>query len=150
MIQNNYQPVYNLIALLEDAKTGYLSAAEEINDEVLGVLFENYGYQRGRYSEELTKLVEEKGVSSAIDFFTLTLLQRTWKDVKTYFKYGQKALITACIKSEEIAIQNYTSALEKITDDSCEIKMTLQKQVNGIKSVLQFIKLYAGKQLLKK
>lgn len=147
MKQHNYQPVYNLIALLEDAKTGYLNAAEKIKDEVLGVLFENYGYQRGRYSDELKLLVEETGVISNIDFFTLTLLQRTWTDLKTSFKNGQQALITACIKAEEVAIKNYTSAIEKITDDNCEIKRVLQKQVNGIQSVLQFIKLYASKQL---
>jgi uncharacterized protein (TIGR02284 family) len=149
MPKNNYQPVYSIIALLDDAEKGYLTAAEEVNDKVLSTLFENYGYQRGRYSAELVKLVKQKGVSSAIDFFTLSLLQRTWRDLSRYFKYGKNAMIKACIKSEEIAIKSYNDALDKINDDTCEIKKLLQKQVNGIKAVLQFIKLYSGDKLQK-
>ena len=57
--QNIAQPIYDLIAILDDAKKGYLNAAEKIKDEVLSLLFERFGYQRGRYSNELRKLASE-------------------------------------------------------------------------------------------
>ena len=35
---NTSLPIYNLIALLEDAKKGYLNASEKIKDEVLSLI----------------------------------------------------------------------------------------------------------------
>ncbi len=143
--QNPIQPVYHLIAILEDAKKGYLSAAERIRDEVLALLFERFGYQRGRYSNELTQLVNRLQVGSSIDQFTLSLLHRTWMDLKTTFKFGKReTIILACIKGEETAIQNYTAAIEQVQHHN-EIKVLLEQQLNGIKTVLSTIKEYTGK-----
>ena len=142
---NTSLPIYNLIALLEDAKKGYLNASEKIKDEVLSLLLERFGYQRGRYSNELRRLVNRLGVSSPIDQYTLSLLHRTWMDLKTTFKFGQKEkVIQACIKAEETALRNYTMAIEQIQDND-EVRIILQQQVNGIKTVLNTIKEYTGK-----
>jgi uncharacterized protein (TIGR02284 family) len=139
------QPVFHLIAILEDAKKGYLSAAERIRDEVLALLFERFGYQRGRYSNELKQLVNRLQVGSSIDQFTLSLLHRTWMDLKTSFKFGRRdTIILACIKGEETAIRNYTDAIEQVQHNN-EIKVVLEQQLNGIKTVLNTIKEYAGK-----
>ena len=143
--QNISLPIYTLIALLEDAKKGYLNASEKIKDEVLSLLLERFGYQRGRYSNELRQLVNRLGESSPIDQFTLSLLHRTWMDLKTTFKFGQKEkVIQACIKAEETALKNYTLAIEQIQDND-EVRIILQQQVNGIKTVLNTIKEYTGK-----
>ncbi len=143
--QNSSLPIYNLIALLEDAKKGYLNASEKIKDEVLSLLLERFGYQRGRYSNELRQLVNRLGASSPIDQFTLSLLHRTWMDLKTTFKFGQKeTVIQACIKAEETALRNYSMAIEQIQDND-EVRVILQQQVNGIKTVLNTIKEYTGK-----
>lgn len=148
MIQAKKQtslPIYRLIAVLEDAKKGYLNASEKIKDEVLSLLMERFGYQRGRYSNELRKLVNRLGNSSPIDQFTLSLLHRTWMDLKTTFKFGQKdTIIQGCIKAEETALRNYTQAIDQIQDND-EVRMILQQQVNGIKTVLNTIKEYTGK-----
>ena len=149
MIQNINKktslPIYHLISLLEDAKRGYLNASEKIKDEVLSLLLERFGYQRGRYSNELRRLVNRLGVSSPIDQYTLSLLHRTWMDLKTTFKFGQKEkVIQACIKAEETALRNYTMAIEQIQDND-EVRIILQQQVNGIKTVLNTIKEYTGK-----
>ena len=40
--------IHNLIAVLDDAKRGYLNASEKIKDSVLSLLLERFGYQRGR------------------------------------------------------------------------------------------------------
>ena len=37
----NVQPVYDLIAILEDAKKGYFSASEKIRDEVFHFYLKN-------------------------------------------------------------------------------------------------------------
>jgi uncharacterized protein (TIGR02284 family) len=144
-IENAIQPVYHLIAILDDAKKGYLNAAEKIRDEVLQLLFERFGYQRGRYSTELKQLVENLQVDSSIDDFTLGLLHRTWMDLKCRFTLGKKdTIIDACIKGEEIAIQNYTTAIETVGQQHQEIKAVLEQQLNGIKTVLNTIKEYTG------
>lgn len=137
--------IYNLIAVLDDAKKGYLNASQKIKDNVLSLLLERYGYQRGRYSNELRTLVNSMGTECPIDQLTLSLLQRTWMDLKTNFKYGQKdKVIEACIKAEETALQNYVVAIEQV-EDNYEVRAILQQQVNGIRTVLDTIKGYTGK-----
>jgi len=143
--ENPGLPIYHLIAILEDAKRGYLNAAEKIKDEVLSLLLERFGYQKSRYITELRQLVNQLGVNSSVDQFTLSLLHRTWMDLKNTFRFGQRdAVIQACIKGEETALKNYTSALEEIQNND-EAKLILQQQVNGIKTVLNTIKEYTGK-----
>jgi uncharacterized protein (TIGR02284 family) len=142
---NTGLPIYHLIAILEDAKRGYLSAAEKIKDEVLSLLLERFGYQKSRYINELRQLVNQLGVNSSIDQFTLSLLHRTWMDLRNTFKFGQRdAVIQACIKGEETALKNYTTALEAIKNND-EVQVVLQQQVNGSKTVLNTIKEYTAK-----
>ena len=142
--QNTGLPIYQLIALLEDAKKGYLHAAEKIRDEVLSLLFEKFGYERGRYSNELKRLARQSGASSPIDQFTLSLLYRTWMDLKPIFKFGQKEnIISACIKAEETTFENYSLAINQIQDNA-EVRMILQQQQSRIKTVLNTIKEYTS------
>ena len=134
------QPVYHLIAVLEDAKNGYLNAAEKVRDEVLVLFFENFGYQKSRYIKELRQIVSQSDVNPSIDQFTLSLLHRTWRDLKSSFRFGQKeAVIKACIKGEENALENYKTALEQIEDNN-ELKAILQQQVNGCKDSFKHYK----------
>lgn len=143
--QNISLTIYNLIAVLEDAKKGYLHASEKIKDSVLSLLMERYGYQRGRYSSELKKLVNSMGSSYPVDQLTLSLLQRTWMDLKGTFKHGKKEqIIEGCIKAEETALENYCQAIDQV-EDHYEVRMVLQQQVNGIKTVLNTIKEYTGR-----
>lgn len=143
--QNISLAVHNLIAVLEDAKKGYLHASEKIKDSVLSLLMERYGYQRGRYSDELRKVINSMGTASPIDNFTLSLLQRTWMDLKGSFKYGKKEqIIEGCIKAEETALQNYGHAIDQLEDNN-ELRILLQQQVNGIRTVLSTIREYTGR-----
>ena len=137
--------IYYLITKLEDIKTVYFNASEKVKDEVLALLLERFGYQRGRYSNELRELLNQLGTSSPLDQFTLSLLHRTWLELKTTFRFSHKDdLINACIKSDENALRNYNMVIEQIHDND-EVKMILQQQVNGIKTVLNTIKTYTGK-----
>lgn len=141
--ETNIQPVYHLIAILEDAKKGYINASEKIRDDVLSLLFERFGYQRGRYSSELKNIVSQLEVPSSIDQFTLSLLHRTWMDLKTTFKFGKKdTIIHACIQGEETAIKNYTKAIEQI-DEENELRKILERQLNEMKAVLISMKEYS-------
>lgn len=141
--ETNIQPVYHLIAILEDAKKGYINASEKIRDDVLSLLFERFGYQRGRYSSELKNIVSQLEVPSSIDQFTLSLLHRTWMDLKTTFKFGKKdTIIHACIQGEETAIKNYTKAIEEI-DEANELRQILERQLTEMKAVLISMKEYS-------
>ncbi len=141
--ETNVQPVYHLIAILEDAKKGYISASERVRDDVLSILFEKLGYQRGKYSSELKNIVSQLNVPSSIDQFTLSLLHRTWMDLKSSFKFGKKeTIIHACIQGEETAIKNYAKAIEQI-DEENELREILERQLNEMNCVLNTIKEYS-------
>lgn len=140
--QNISQVIYNLIAVLEDAKKGYLHASEKIKDSVLSLLMERYGYQRGRYSSELRKIANSINADTPVDKLTLSLLQRTWLDLKNTFKTGKKEqIIQGCIKAEETALENYGQAIEQL-EDHYEVRAVLLQQFNGIRTVLNTIKEY--------
>jgi uncharacterized protein (TIGR02284 family) len=139
------QAIYYLIGKLENIKNAYFAASEKMKDEVLALLLERFGYQRGRYSNELRQLVNQLGTSSPLDQFTLSLLHRTWTELKTNFRFTNKEdLIQACIRSDENALRNYNLVISQIQDND-EVKVILQQQVNGIKTVLNTIKEYTGK-----
>lgn len=139
------QPIYPLIVILEEAKKGYLRAAEKIKDEVLSLLFRNFGYQKIRYINELRQLIYRLGDGSEIDQFTLSLLQRTCMQIRDGFRLHKKNnVIRSLIKEEEMALQNYSTAIQQIQQYD-EIRLVLQQQVNGIKTVLNTIKEYTAK-----
>jgi uncharacterized protein (TIGR02284 family) len=142
--QNISLSIHNLIAVLDDAKNGYLHASEKVKDSVLSLLMERFGFQRGMYSSELKKLVNSMGTASPVDQFTLSLLQRTWLDLKGTFRYGKKEqIIEGCIKAEETALKKYSHAIDQL-EDNYELRIVLQQQANGIRTVLNTIKEYTG------
>lgn len=143
--QSEGQPIYPLIVILEDAKKGYLNAAEKIKDEVLALLFRNFGDQKIRYINELRQLVYRLGDGSEIDQFTWSLLHRTCMQLKNGFRSKTKnCLIRSVINQEKIALQNYSTAIQQIQQYD-EMRSVLQQQVNGIKTVLNTIKEYTAK-----
>ena len=88
-------------------------------------------------------MVSQLNVPSSIDQFTLSLLHRTWMDLKTTFKFGKKeTIIHACIQGEETAIKNYTKAIEQI-DEENELREILERQLNEMNCVLNTIKEYS-------
>ena len=149
MIRNNNQsagPIYPLIVILEDAKKGYLKASEKIKDEVLSLLFKNFGDQKIRYINELRQLIYRFGEDGwEVDQFTLSLLQRTCMQLKNSFRLQKKdSVIGTCIKREQVALENYSTAIQQIQQYD-EVRLVLQQQVNGIKTVLNTIKEYTAK-----
>ena len=142
---NPGQPIYQLIVILEDAKKGYLKAAEKIKDEVLRLLFRNFGQQKIRYINELRQLVFRLDEGSDIDPFTLSLLQRTCINLKYGFGFNYRTgVVQSCIQNEEAALQNYSTVLQQVQQYD-EVRWILQQQVNGIKTVLNTIKEYTAK-----
>ncbi len=134
------EPVYHLIAMLEDAKKGYSSAAERIRDDVLSLLLERFSCQKERYCNELRQLVKELQIESPIDQITLSLLQRIWMGLKNPFAYERKdIIILGFIKGEETAIINYTQAIEQIQHDH-QMRIILERQLNGIKTVINALR----------
>jgi uncharacterized protein (TIGR02284 family) len=143
--QSAGQPIYPLLVILEDAKKGYLKAAERVKDQVLSLLFLNFGYQKIRYINELRQLIYRLGDGSDIDQFTLSLLHRTCVQLKNGFRSQKKnGVIRSCINEEEIALANYSTAIQQIQQYD-ELRSVLQQQVNGIKTVLNTIKEYTAK-----
>ena len=143
--QSAGQPIYPLILILEDAKKGYLRAADKVKDEVLSLLFRNFGDQKIRYINELRQLIYRLGDGSEIDQFTVSLLQRTCMQLRNGFRTLKKnAVVSSCIKKEEVALESYSTAIQQIQQYD-EVRLVLQQQVNGIKTVLNTIKEYTAK-----
>ena len=71
--------------------------------------------------------------------------QRTRMDLKSTFKHGKKEqIIEGCIKAEETALKNYGHAIDQL-EDNYELRLVLQQQANGIRTVLNTIKEYTGR-----
>jgi uncharacterized protein (TIGR02284 family) len=137
------QPIYQLILILEEIKKGYLKAADKVKDQVLSLLFRNFGYQKIRYINELRHFVNNWG-DTEFDQFTISLLQRTCSQLKHGVKHKQHGIVESCIKGEEAAIENYSTAIQQVRQYD-EVRAVLQQQVNGIKTVLNTIKEYTAK-----
>lgn len=141
---NTGQPIYQLIMILDEIKKGYLKAADKVKDQVLSLLFKNFGYQKVRYINELKHIVYNLG-DVEFDQFTNSLLQRTCSQLKHDLRpKKQQTLVASCIKGEEVAIENYSSAIQQVRQYD-EVRAVLQQQVNGIKTVLNTIKEYTAK-----
>ena len=141
---NAGQPIYQLILILDEIKKEYLKAADKVKDQVLSLLFRNFGYQKIRYINELKSFVNRLG-DTEMDQFTISLLQRTCAQLKHNYKpQPQMRLIQSCIRGEEIAIENYSTAIQQVRQYD-EVRAILQQQVNGIKTVLNTIREYTAK-----
>jgi len=106
--------VQQLIRIAEERKEGYRKAAEKSTSECLIVLFERYAEQSECFFEELSQYIEDyhpDQETKRIPAYSESL--KMWMDIHSALSInGENALLNACIRSDENAIEHYERAID--------------------------------------
>lgn len=130
----------HLIAIANDGKYGYKTAAEEVEDVTLKQLFIQYSAERETYAEELKSRVASFGNSFQKGGGPLGALHRTWIDIKSTLTSGDReAILKACITGEEAAVKAYREALDEDYIDSIT-RQVITTQLSGVEAALNSIR----------
>ncbi len=130
----------HLISIANDGKTGYKTAAEDVEDVTLKHLFMQYSAERGLYAEDLKGIVASFDTISYEEGGPLGALHRTWIDLKSTLTSGDRdAILKACITGEEAAVKDYREALDEELIES-NIKQIITIQLNGVEAALYSVR----------
>jgi uncharacterized protein (TIGR02284 family) len=141
----------HLIAIAEDGKYGYETAAADIKDNDLKNNFLQFAKERTWYATQLKQQVSALGGVPKTGDGPLGVLHRTWIDLKASLtSRNQEAIINACITGEETAIKEFNEALkENYIQNSSNVKSILSEQLLGIENALDVLKSQVENAVLK-
>ena len=130
-----------LIAILEDGKLGYTNAAQHAEDASIKADFTKYARERALFIVELQDEINKLGkTTDTSGGGTLGSMHRFWIDIKSSLTGDDtKAIINACITSEEAAVEKYENALKKAELEVSQVTL-LSKQLSAIKGILMHLK----------
>ncbi len=130
----------HLISIANDGKTGYKTAAEDVEDVMLKHLFMQYSAEREVYAEELKSIVAGFDTISYEEGGHLGALHRTWIDLKSTLTLGDRdAILKACITGEEVAVKAYREALTYELIDR-NIRQIITTQLSGVEAALNSVR----------
>jgi len=122
----------HLIAILDDASEGYLTAAKYARDKEMESLFEKLSYQRNEFLMQIKNIVISTGEETYAKGGFLSLLHRTWKDMCFKLKSRDKSIVkTCCIMGEKFAVSYYETILNDPLIPEA-VKYILSIQLNNI------------------
>ena len=109
-----------LIETCKDGQEGFKQAAEGINDSEIKSAFYQFGQQRSQFVGELQGLVRELGGDPEKSGSILGSIHRGWIDIKSILTgKDEAAVLNEAERGEDVAKNNYESALEKICRQMC-------------------------------
>lgn len=128
----------HLVAICNDGKFGYETAAEDAESSELKSMFTGYSTQRAEYASQLKEYVRSSGGDPDKDGGPLGALHRAWIDVKSALSSkDNKAVLGACITGEKAAIEAYDDVLnDSDINLPVNIREMLITQRNGIQEAL--------------
>lgn len=130
----------NLLALINDGKEGYQSAAEATDNPELKALFAKFSGERIVYAEELKEHIGVHGGSADNESGgILGGLHRTWINIKELLtSKNDKALLTAITDGERVAIAKYDEYIADYADHADHLTL-LKEHREGISQALSEI-----------
>ncbi|MFC5284844.1 ferritin-like domain-containing protein [Pedobacter alpinus] len=133
-----------LINILNDGKTGYKEAINNVKSENLKSTFLQFSNQRYAYAEELkAHIAQHGGKSDNEEGGVLGALHRAWLDIKDAFTGNDdSAILEAITTGEKAALEKYDEVLEDYRDHADHYAI-LTKQREGIASALSTIESYS-------
>ena len=103
----------HLIAICNDGKYGYQTAAEDADSAALRAMFMEYSTQRAEFVNTLQQEVRRLGGDPDKGGGPLGAIHRAWIDVKSALSSkDNKAVLGACITGEQAAVNAYDNVLE--------------------------------------
>ncbi len=130
----------HLISIANDGKTGYKTAAEDVEDIPLKHLFIKYSAEREVYAEELKSIFAGFDTISYEEGGPLGALHRTWIDLKSTLTSGDRdAILKACVTGDEAAVKAYREALDdELINEN--IRQIVTTQLSGIEAALNSVR----------
>jgi uncharacterized protein (TIGR02284 family) len=134
--------VHHLIEITNERKEGYKTASENVKDQEIASLFDDYAEQSDYFAYELAKY--DKHTPEEVGTRAISGAWRVWMDLKgALSRNEEKALIEASITGEEIALKNYREALNNnLPEDLREI---VSRQYQEIQEACDNIKAFKRK-----
>lgn len=125
-----------LLQTARDGQQGYETAAENTSSTMLQPVLRDLARERAEYGSDLVRLLDDLGVTPNDGSGSIVgALHRVWIDMKTTLMSDDaNAVIEACIRGDEAALDNYRSALSEPMPD--HVMQIIQQQADGINSAL--------------
>lgn len=135
-----------LVAIINDGKEGYSSAAETTENLELKAVFLKYAAQRKIYETELENhIAKHGGESDNDDGGILGVLHRTWIDIKEVLAgNSEAALLEAVITGEKAALDKFDREINDVELHADHLNL-LTTQRNGISDALREVEVLAEK-----
>ncbi|WP_316831704.1 PA2169 family four-helix-bundle protein [Pedobacter aquatilis] len=148
-MENNQKIVSDLkgiIAIVNDGKEGYSSAAESTDNIELKAVFAKYVAERALYETELKAHLAKHGAASDNqEGGILGTIHRTWIDIKQALTdKSETALLSAVITGEKAALEKYDGAIKDNQLHADHLNL-LTSQRNGIAEALKEIEVLEQK-----
>jgi uncharacterized protein (TIGR02284 family) len=123
----------SLVETCKDGQEGFRSAAEDVTNRALKNLFNELSIERGRFCNELQRLVKTLGEDAESSGSLSGSLHRGWIDLKSALSSGNEySILAECERGEDAAVSEYRDALEH--DELPEsVRDVIGRQYLGVK-----------------
>ncbi len=143
--QANAVTINQLLAIAEDSKFFFESAAKNTDDINIKDSFMRFSHERTFYAQQLKELAKEMGQPEEDYEHTRGPLQQWWMDLKFAISSGMPAaVINAFAECEQKIIRFYDEFLQATYPED-SLYSILQSQVHGIRKSLQMISALASR-----
>jgi uncharacterized protein (TIGR02284 family) len=129
--QTTARVINDLIATCHDAEEGYAKAAKGVHDHALSERLTAISGERGKFAEELRKVVSELGEPASSDAHFGGILHRGWVDLEARIRPKSVPEILAnCRDGDQETLKHYEHALGAQLPD--EIRALVAQQRDAV------------------
>ena len=97
------------------------------------------------YRQQLLQAVKQLQGETGNDPNILGIIYTAWRDLRVAFSgNSQRAIVSSCLYSEEIALHSYRAALGNDQGISEEVSQLLGEHINGFRRNYDMLKCYRG------
>jgi uncharacterized protein (TIGR02284 family) len=122
-----------LIETCSDAEKGFRTAANSVEDEHLGILFNNYCQQRVQLVAELQKEVRRLGGTAETGGSAAGAIHRGWINMKSAVTgHDDAAILAECERGEDAAIEEYENTLQ--ADLPQNVRQVVSRQYAAVRA----------------
>ena len=137
--ENVVEQLNYLIAIAEDGKKGYETAAKDTEGAHFKTLFMGFSEQRVAYIRQLQVQVNSLNGDAETSGGPVGAMHRLWMDIKSTFSSDYVGMLNTCITGENAAIEAYTKVLANTTLTD-KTRQLLTEQMWGIERALVSLK----------
>jgi uncharacterized protein (TIGR02284 family) len=130
----------SLIETCADDQEGFLTAAENVKNAELKLLFSEIAMQRLQFAKELRGLAQGFGGTIETGGTLAGAFHRAWMQLKAAVTGGDElAILTACERSEESTLARYREMLDR-PDLPADIQNVIRQQFVSIRPVQKCVR----------